>query len=76
MLYKCLSRIEQDISRAMMMHNRRSEMLEFLKKELNPNAYQVRMMEFGAELSDVYGDMYELEIKKPKKSMQGINEAA
>jgi len=25
------------------------------------------MMEFGAELSDIYGDLYEIEIKKPKK---------
>jgi hypothetical protein len=34
------------------------------------------MMEFGAELSEIYGELYELEISKPKKSMDAINDAA
>jgi hypothetical protein len=34
------------------------------------------MMEFGAELADIYGDLYEIEIKKPKKSMNNINNIA
>merc|ERR550514_188997 len=34
------------------------------------------MMEFGAELSDIYGDLYELELKKPTKSMDSINQLA
>ena len=55
------------------MHNRRIESLEYLQSQLNPNAYQIRMMEFGAELSDIYGDLYEIEFKKPKKSMDNIN---
>lgn len=58
------------------MHQRRAESIEYLKGQLNPNAYQVRMMEFGAELSDIYGDLYELEILKPKKSMDTINDLA
>ena len=33
-------------------------------------------MEFGAELADIYSDLYELEIKKPKKSMSNINKIA
>jgi len=34
------------------------------------------MMEFGAELADIYGDLYEIEISKPKKSMEKINSLA
>lgn len=34
------------------------------------------MMEFGAELADIYGDLYEFEISKPKKSMEDINRIA
>ena len=34
------------------------------------------MMEFGAELSDIYGELYELEIKKPTKKMEDINKMA
>ena len=63
MLYKYLSKIEQDKSRVILMHNRRIESLEYLQSQLNPNAYQIRMMEFGAELSDIYGDLYEIEFK-------------
>jgi len=33
-------------------------------------------MEFSAELADVYGDIYELEMRKPKKSMETINSVA
>ena len=50
--------------------------MEFLQSQLNPNAYQIRMMEFGAELADIYGDLYEIEINKPKKSMSKINKIA
>ena len=58
------------------MHQRRLESLEFLQKELNPNAYQIRMLEFAAELADIYSELYELELKKPKKSMSTINRIA
>lgn len=58
------------------MHQRRVEALELLQTELNPNAYQIRMLEFGAELADIYSEMYELEVKKPKKSMSSINRVA
>jgi hypothetical protein len=34
------------------------------------------MMEFGAELADIYSELYELEIKKTKKSMTNINRLA
>lgn len=34
------------------------------------------MMEFGAELSDIYGDLYEIEIKKLKKDGTQINNVA
>ena len=34
------------------------------------------MMEFSAELADIYSDLYELEIKKTKKSMTNINKLA
>ena len=34
------------------------------------------MMEFGADLADSYGDIYEIEINKDKKSMNRINEIA
>jgi predicted component of type VI protein secretion system len=34
------------------------------------------MMEFGAELADIYGDLYEIEFKKTKKSMENINNVA
>jgi hypothetical protein len=34
------------------------------------------MMEFGAELSDIFGDLYEIEIKKPKKDANQINKIA
>jgi hypothetical protein len=34
------------------------------------------MMEFGAELSDIYGDLYEIEIKKAKKDANSINSIA
>ena len=74
--YKQLSKIETDVSRACLMHQRRAESLEAIKGELNPNAYQVRMMEFGAELSDIYSDLYELELRKPQKSMDRLNEMA
>lgn len=58
------------------MQQRRCESLEFLKAELNPNTYQVRHMEFGAELSDIYGDLYELEVQKPKKNAEMMNSTA
>lgn len=67
MCYKLLIKIEPDVSRTVMMHQRRFESLEFLKKELNPNTYQVRMMEFGAELADIYSDLFEIACKTPKK---------
>ena len=76
MLYKYLTKIEEDSSRTLLMHQRRLESLEYLQTQLNPNAYQIRMMEFGAELADIYGDLYEIEIKKPKKSMDRINDIA
>ena len=34
------------------------------------------MMEFGAELSDIYGDLYELEVAKPKKNAGVMNSMA
>ena len=34
------------------------------------------MMEFGAELSDIYGELYEIELKKPKKKMEDLNKYA
>lgn len=34
------------------------------------------MMEFGAELSDAYSDLYEYELKKEKKSAEKLNEYA
>jgi hypothetical protein len=34
------------------------------------------MLEFAAELADIYSEMYELEIRKPKKSMSNINKVA
>ena len=34
------------------------------------------MMEFGAEIADIYGDLYEIEINKQKKSMDKINDIA
>ena len=52
-----------------MMQLKRVELLEHLQRELNPNTYQVRMLEFGAELSDIYGELYELELTRPQKSM-------
>ena len=51
-------------------------MVEYLKGQLNPNAYQVRMMEFGADLADSYGDLYEIEINKDKKNLEEINRVA
>ena len=33
-------------------------------------------MEFGAELSDAYSDLYEYELKKAKKSAEKLNEYA
>ena len=33
-------------------------------------------MEFGAEIADIYGDLYEIEINKQKKSMDKINDIA
>lgn len=75
-LYRHLIQLEQSDQRKQMMLNRRIEMLEALQKELNPNHYQIRMMEFGAELAEIYSDIYELECKKEKKSFQDINAAA
>ena len=34
------------------------------------------MMEFGAELSEIYSDLYDLEWRKKKKSLEAINTAA
>jgi len=34
------------------------------------------MLEFGAELSDIYGELYELELKKKQKSMEKLNSHA
>ena len=39
MCYKLLIKIEPDNARAVMMHQRRLESLEFMQKELNPNTY-------------------------------------
>lgn len=39
MCYKMLIKIEPDANRAIMMHKRRIESLEYLQKELNPNTY-------------------------------------
>lgn len=58
------------------MQQRRCESLEFLKTELNANTYMVRQMEFGAELSDIYGDLYELEVQKTKKNATMMNSTA
>merc|ERR1719198_1151116 len=55
-LYRHLIQLEQSDQRKQMMLNRRIEMLEALQKELNPNHYQIRMMEFGAELAEIYSD--------------------
>ena len=33
-------------------------------------------MEFAAELADIYGELYELEMKKPKKDMNELNRLA
>jgi len=55
------------------MQTKRVEFLEYLQSELNPNTYQVRMMEFGAELSEIYGELYELEINKKTKTMDRLN---
>ena len=33
-------------------------------------------MEFGADLADAYGDVYELHLAKDKKNMNDINDAA
>lgn len=63
-LYRHLIQLEQSDQRKLMMLSRRLEMLEDLQKQLNPNHYQIRMMEFGAELSEIYSDIYELELKK------------
>ena len=54
------------------MLQRRIEMLEELQKELNPNHYQVRQMEFAAELADTYSEVYEASLGK-KKSADEIN---
>uniref|UniRef100_A0A7S3CST0 KIF-binding protein n=1 Tax=Strombidium rassoulzadegani TaxID=1082188 RepID=A0A7S3CST0_9SPIT len=76
LLYKHLAKLELDLQRCELMHTRRAEMLEFLKSELNPNAYQVRLMEFGAELSEIYGELYEIELRKPRKAAVRLNELA
>lgn len=34
------------------------------------------MLEFGAELSDIYGELFELELKKKQKSMEKLNKLA
>lgn len=34
------------------------------------------MMEFGAELSEIYSDIYDIEWRKKKKSLQAIHAAA
>ena len=39
MCYKMLIKIEPGANRAIMMHKRRIESLEYLQKELNPNTY-------------------------------------
>ena len=75
-LYRHLIQLEQSDQRKMMMLTRRIEMLEPLQKELNPNHYQIRMMEFGAELSEIYSDIYDLELRKEKKNVVDINAAA
>lgn len=75
-LYRHLIQLEQSDQRKHMMLNRRIEMLEALQGQLNPNHYQIRMMEFGAELSEIYSDVYDLECRKEKKSFEDINAAA
>lgn len=67
--------MEPSDDRKEMMLNRRKEMLEALQSELNPQHYQIRMMEFGAELSEIYSDIYDLEWRKKKKSLEAINAA-
>ena len=66
--YKFLCKVELDQDRVEMMHGKRVELIETMQRELNPNTYQVRMMEFGAELSDIYSELYESELKKAKKN--------
>ena len=66
MCYKMLVKIEPDDGRAVMMHQRRVDSLEFLKGEINHNTYQVRLMEFGAELCEIYADIFDYENKKQK----------
>jgi hypothetical protein len=39
MLYKSLTKLEKDVSRTVLMHQRRIESLEYLQQSLNPNAY-------------------------------------
>ena len=70
--YKYLSKIEPDPDRIILMHQKRIELLEHLQKELSPTAYQVRMLEFGAELSDIYSDIYELELQKKTPNFKKI----
>jgi len=65
--------LEENDQRKQLMNQRRIDMLELLQKELNPNHYQIRMMEFGAELADIYGEQYDIEKRKPKKSFEAIN---
>ena len=38
-IYKALSRLEMNVDRRILMHERRVEMIEHLKGQLNPNAY-------------------------------------
>ena len=75
-LYKHLAKLELDQSRVEMMTKRRAESLEALQGQLNPQAYEVRMLEFAAELAEVYSDLYELCLKKPKKTIKEINALA
>ena len=75
-LYRHLIQLEASDERKEMMLNRRKEMLEALQGELNPNHYQIRMMEFGAELSEIYSDLYDLEWRKQKKSLEAITNTA
>ena len=75
-LYRHLIQLETSDERKQMMLNRRKEMLEALQSELNPNHYQIRMMEFGSELSEIYSDLYDLELRKKKKSLEAILAAA
>lgn len=59
-MYRQLSKLETDKNRISIMLQRRLESLEEMKAALNPNAYLIRQLEFTAELSEIYSELYEI----------------